>query len=606
MTGDPERGRKGEQQPSVLDPARAAPTNRAECDWWNTEETEHTPLRNLIESMDEIAQLPVPYARLPRRLTAYAQEFPRWSDIAGQSPHELLSRPKVGVAAVRALVDAARDAVKTYQETAAAHSVGAEVAVDSLVERLDEYDRAILSARLWAPRPQSQRVVAERLGVNPVSVQRNQPRAQARFAELLVDPAHRAVGEHAARLRECLGPYLPVDVAATELRRLGIDPDTQAAHVLLYVAGPYVRRGDWIENTTAGGQSRAAAAVEAVFARTPAPAVETLVNALTELGMPADVPDIYLETHLTLRRFGDVCVRWSGDTTANMAEAVLHARGAPATAEDIHSMIGAAATTLATINGTLSEDYRFIRTSRRQWALRAWGISEYLGIAHAIGARIDAHGGRAQAKDVTAEVLSQFPDVAETSIRSYLSSLEFVKEAGMVRRRTRKDKLPPVAALNTVRGAFRNGHNEIRLAVTVTREMLRGSGQAIHPAVAREVGVNPGQRRTFTSPLGEVAVFWKLSSTSGAGIGSLRAHALAAAAVPADTIVLAFRTQDASLEVTRLGASIAGRERLRCLLGRTVRSPVAALAASLDCTQAQAATVLRNRGDHEVADLIES
>ncbi len=55
--------------------------------------------------------------------------------------------------------------------------------------------------------PQRRRLVAERLGVHPVSVQRNQPRAQARFAELLADPAHQEASEHAAELGGRLGPY---------------------------------------------------------------------------------------------------------------------------------------------------------------------------------------------------------------------------------------------------------------------------------------------------------------------------------------------------------------------------------------------------------------
>ena len=123
----------------------------------------------------------------------------------------------------------------------------------------------------------------------------------------------------------------------------------------------------------------------------------------------------------------------------------------------------------------------------------------------------------------------------------------------MVRRRTAADEWPSVPPLNTVRGAFRNGDNEIRLALPVTAEVLRGSGQAIHAAVAAAVGVTPGERRMFASPHGEVTVFWKLSSTTGANVGSLRAQAVAVGATTADTLVLAFRLDDASLEVTRLG-----------------------------------------------------
>ena len=583
------------------------PTSRTEADWWNTEDNAATPLRHLIAGMDEIGSLMIPYARLPRRLGAYAQEFPKWSDIAGQSPHALLSRPKVGVAAVRALVQAAQDAVKTHRTTADAGSVGAEAAVARLVGQLDDFDREILSARVWAPRPQSQRVLAERLGVHPVSVQRNQTRAQARFAELLANPAHREVSEHAAEIGRRLGPYLPANVVDVELRRLDIDPSSQTAQVLLHVAGPYVPRGQWVENTATGGHTQVAAAVDAVFAGDPAPSTDSLLHALASLGISSGIALTYLESQVQLRRFGDIWVRWTGDTTANMAEAVLHVLGAPATAEAIFATIGAeGGMSLVTVKAALSEDYRFIRASRRTWGLRAWGFTEYAGIAHAIGARIDAGGGTAKVNDLIVDLLAAYPDVAESSVRSYLSTLEFITKAGMVRRRTAADEWPSVPPLNAVRGAFRNGDNEIRLALPVTAEVLRGSGQAIHAAVAAAVGVTPGERRMFVSPHGEVIVFWKLSSTTGANVGSLRAQAVAVGATTADTLVLAFRLDDASLEATRLGPDEAAMRRLQQLLGHTVRNPAAALAASLECRRGDVTAILRARGDRELAALLDN
>ena len=131
---------------------------------------------------------------------------------------------------------------------------------------------------------------------------------------------------------------------------------------------------------------QAVAAVDAVFAREPAPSTDSLLHALTDLGIRSGIALTYLESQVALRRFGDVWVRWAGDSAASMAEAVLHVLGAPATAEAILATIGSEArTSLATVNGTLSEDDRFIRASRRTWALRAWGITEYAGIARAIG-----------------------------------------------------------------------------------------------------------------------------------------------------------------------------------------------------------------------------
>jgi hypothetical protein len=258
------------------------------------------------------------------------------------------------------------------------------------------------------------------------------------------------------------------------------------------------------------------------------------------------------------------------------------------------------------VNAVLSQQQRFVRASRSTWALRAWNIPEYVGIARAIGQRIDASAREVSVNDVVADLLVTFQDITGSSIRTYMSTLEFVVRDGMVRRRTKADGWPPVAPLNTVRGAFRNGDNEIRVAHAVTSEMLRGSGQYVHPAVATAAGVHPGERRTFISPHGQITMSWKLSSTTGASLGSLRALAVATGASDGDTLVLAFRLADASLGVTRLGPDVVGVPRLQMLLGHQVRSPVAALAAGLNCRRGDAAAVLRARGDRELASLLDS
>jgi hypothetical protein len=54
----------------------------------------------------------------------------------------------------------------------------------------------------------------------------------------------------------------------------------------------------------------------------------------------------------------------------------------------------------------------------------------------------------------------------------------------------------------------------------------------------------------------------------------------------------------------RIGAEVSGIARLRRLLGRSVRSPGAALAKSLGCKRADVAAVLRERGDDDLADLV--
>jgi hypothetical protein len=270
-------------------------------------------------------------------------------------------------------------------------------------------------------------------------------------------------------------------------------------------------------------------------------------------------------------------------------------------------MIGQGPTSPKAVREAVYADPRFVRASRQAWGLRIWEIDEYSSVSEQISARIDAAGGSMSVDEIVGDMLSRFPDVAEGSIRTTLtSSLAFVIDGDLVRRRTEGDEWPPIPPLHTARGVFRNGDNEIRVAMTVNENVLRGSGQAIHPALASALGVCPGERRTFTGPHGQVPVIWRLSSTNGPSIGSIRAPVKAVDAAVDDTIVLALRLDDASLEVTRIAREVSGVARLQGLLGRTVRNPSAALAVSLDCRRAEVAAVLRERGESDLADLIDS
>lgn len=165
-----------------------------------------TPLRDLVAGLDAIGRAPIPYARMPvRARTAFGAEFSTWGDIAGETVQSLLSYPYAGDATVLALVDAAEDTVKRYRMPTAIKRVGAAAATQRLFDELGEADRLMLSGRLFGPQQCTIQDIAEQVGVHWAWVSRNLPRVQARFAELLTDPAHREVGECARELADQLG-----------------------------------------------------------------------------------------------------------------------------------------------------------------------------------------------------------------------------------------------------------------------------------------------------------------------------------------------------------------------------------------------------------------
>jgi len=94
--------------------------------------------------------------------------------------------------------------------------------------------------------------------------------------------------------------------------------------------------------------------------------------------------------------------------------------------------------------------------------------------------------------------------------------------------------------------------------------------------------------------------------TIGAAIGSVRTHGVATGATAGDILVLAFRLDDATLEAVRFGADDTAAVRLHKLLGHTVRTPSATLAAALTCRPEDVGAVLDARGDGALADLLDA
>lgn len=503
----------------------------------------------------------------------------------------------------------ARDILTAATKAAAAHQAAissgerpsADAAVGQLLDALSERDRIILAARLWAAEPEPPAVLDQRLGVYHGWVGRYQRRSTAKFTELLATPAHHAVTDYAHHLGRQIGPYAPVPVVTAALAAIRVDPSSETARVLLYLAGPYSRRGDWFENP--GGSDRAAAAIDAVFAHQPAPHSAALLGALRAIGIAPQSAQAYLHSQLDARRSGDRYIRW-GEALADKIEAALHVLNAPATVEEIAATIEHDETTRRAVQGALIRHPRFVRTSRRSWGLRTWGHHEYSGIVDEIRTRIDAAGGRINLTELITDIRATFPDIAETSIRTYVSTLAFITEAGTVRRRRRTDPWPVPAPVNTVRGAFLSADTHLRLALPVTSDVMRGSSQHVKPAVAAALGILPGHRRVMTGPNGAITLNWPLTSTTGVRTSSLRSHVQETGARLGDTLVLIFSLDDNSVDVELIRSTMSERQRLQKLVGR-IRLTVNTLAASLECKPAEVTTVLRARGDVDVADIVE-
>lgn len=558
-----------------------------------------TLIGELVEGLDEIAALPIPYARLPKRAeVGWAPALRTWADVAGQTVTSLLARPKAGEALLRDLLVAANEAV---QASRMAEPAAAAASASRLLDRLSERDRILLAARTWAPHPAGADKLAELLGISANALWRHQPRAQSRFVELLDDPAHADLKTHGAALATRLGTVTTAPAVKAALAEAGTDYDSPQGLLLAYVAGPYRQHGVWLENTTAGGFTAAEAAVTSTLTRLKTPTTSVLVRELHRVGLTGETAGEFLQSCAAARRFGDRWVRW-GSQAADQIEAVLHLSHNPTTAEVIGAVLGDTSSA-AVIRSTLFDDARFVRTTRHTWGLREWGVEEYAGIYGEILNRLDVVGEISVA-DLVREMKADFPDVAEASIRTYASRPAFVIENGLLRRRTPRDGWPAAPALNTARGVFSNGDNEIRVCYLVDRELLRGSGQQLAPAVAAALGLAPGEQLVLSSPHRDLKAWW-LSATRGPTIGSLRALAAAARARAGDHLVLVFDRRLRRVSVQRIAAGDDLGRRVTVLLGKPVRHPLPALARSLSCPAGEVLALLRARGDVALADLLD-
>jgi hypothetical protein len=478
-------------------------------------------------------------------------------------------------------------------------------AVNELLELLDPRERDVLTARLWTDPPDTLEAVAPRLGVTRERVRQIQRDGEANLVRLLSTTANRPVVWYAHEVRRILGPYLPYTVAADYMRSLDVPIPSETASVLLYLAGPYrTRGGDWLENRAVNGADLAASAIADVFQTAPKAAHNTLLDALAELGMSSDVAEAYLRQKAPLRQWNDHWIRWQG-SAVEKAHAVLELLGEPSTAESINEAIGEGHSVNTVQNG-MSQDPRFMRTGKRKWGLRAWGIAEYSGIAEEILERIDRDGGSVDVEDLVRELVDTFPDIAESSVRMYLGTPAFVVEGLSVRRRTDDDGWPVSSQLRDARGAFLTAENQLRLAVPVTGDVLRGSGQAISDAVAVALGVTPGHDRTFTSWDGtRLTARWRPWSTSGPDIGSMRALVALTDAQLGDTVVLVFDLADETLAAVKVPSGTEGLSRLAMILGVAASDDLATLVAqSIKCRASEVRSVLRARGDGDLADSI--
>lgn len=379
-----------------------------------------------------------------------------------------------------------RLSVVSLAELADAHlaAVSLDTLIEDLVNQLSEPERAVVTRRLLplsdAPTLDA---VGRDLNVTRQRIRQIQQKARKKLQEHVKLPPNAPLLWAAHRLGQHIGAMASVDdgeVSCLLAEELGRPADTAdpGAQWLLMLAGPYSLKGDWLvrQDVTPPEPSM----IERYADDAGVVDLEGLAAALIRLPMSGWNAQRWVHSTGLTREFDGRTVLWTGNVVDKM-RVILSATGEPADAEWLVAMVGAGHNVRAA-RGRLFDDPRFMRVSKRLWALRSWGFEEYTGIADELKQRIEEAGGEARLSDLTATLVDSF-GVRKTSVRLYATAPMFVLEEGMLRMRRVDEPYPVPTDIGDVKGCF-SLDGRLSYLLTVDKDVLRGSGQTCPAALA--------------------------------------------------------------------------------------------------------------------------
>lgn len=371
--------------------------------------------------------------------------------------------------------------------------------------------------------------------------------------------------------------------------------------ILLWLAGPYDLRDGWLLRRGVSLQSLSAA-VKEHFSGQWLVSREMMRGVLDDLGV-VDLPDE--DTVLLLRNWRDIgdgwFVFWDGPI-GDKAEVVFRLAGRPLSIEELNAYI-AEGHSDSHLRNRLASEERFVRLDKsNHYGLRDWGMEEYSGIAYEIGERIDRAGGSADLADIVDELVGQF-GVSEASVRWYATAPAFVLEDGMLRRRLDGELFDVQPRIDRVRGLYVDKSGRLVVHLSIDKDTMRGSGRGFSIAGAVHLGITPGKRAEFLCAEADhaVVITWRVTSSQGPSVGSIRAIASSLLLSPGDEVCLTFDPQDRTCSARKVDTStLVGATGLDLEPGHELVDIAAAIGVSTNLVR----SALRSRGDAAVEELL--
>ena len=288
----------------------------------------------------------------------------------------------------------------------------------------------------------------------------------------------------ASSLRRALSVAAPVHTVQHLLRA----PPGCNDHrdILLRMAGPYDRKGDWLTLRSARSGDPTSAILTQVDEVGQIDR-EFATSKLTEWGLDVALHERWLTRDGSVRLFNGQLVLWGTSVSDRLAFALAD-MGRPATVDEMVTHVGENRSRNS-INNALAGDPRLVRVSRSHWALASWDLAEYSGIAASMRNIIEEFGGSIPI-DTMVHRMHQMFGVAETSTLTYCGAPMFVVEGENLRLRTQHDG-PYRYDSDLIRSTpcvFNLGPMRLGRLLNVDRNMLRGSGTILTLAAGFNTG----------------------------------------------------------------------------------------------------------------------
>ena len=370
--------------------------------------------------------------------------------------------------------------------------------------------------------------LGKRLGVTRERVRQIEKKVHSALNETFLDKKFMPVKRRAESLRKRLGNAVlaeqqffqdSLDWVVSDFNEEQFDKKI-SAELLLWLAGPYRLSKRWLL-TDRNLPKKTIDAFLKLSDQRGFIERETAGRVLNDLGVIQRYHEIWTKDVGEFLPIDNGFIHFRGGML-DKAKALLRYYDRPMNAEEMMRFIGSGS--IRSFRQRLIEDSDFWRINKQNEFVLAdtEGYDEYTGITDEIIQEIELCGGQAHATHLI-EKISRVYGVKEISILAYLNTPMFIKdEDGVVRVFDTENSVDISTDIDKSQACYFSSDEIWIWRIKIDEDIMRGSGRSIPNAFAKKLGCEAGEKIDLLTEFGTITLNWKLTSTTGAAIGSFR------------------------------------------------------------------------------------